>query len=1684
MGKLILVTLVAVAGLRAQTPAISAMMNGTAVARVAAPGDVVSIFGHDFGTVETTAVTVGRWPAQVLYAGPSRVVARLPRNLPSGPTTLLAAVEDRVSEPFKITIALRSNEPVLSRRSGVSPVWPAKNPGVPGGPSPALPRETSGAPSSTVAPLTTGGSPGIVYTCDPTVTAKSATACTVLNTTIAALYRNAFSNANAFIYITLGSTDLGQSDYSLNLATYTTFRNALIASATSANDHTAITGSVPAANPFNGEMMALPNGLSRALGLPVAGGMDSHGNLSGCTPGTAGCYDGIITVANNVGLYFRTGAITNSQFDFFTVAEHETDEILGTASCANFGCGTFPSYGGPPDLFRYSSNGARTTTPGANNSCSSSDSTNACFSLDGVHMLQQYNNLDNGDDLGDWAPTGCANTLVQDAELCSGVANVDISPTAEILVLDVIGYTLTSAGTGAVSSVTSTTANGTYGVGASLSIQVIFNESVTVTGAPQLALNSGGTAGYVSGSGSSTLTFTYTVAAGQNSARLDYASTGGLTLNGGTILGPGSSAVSLTLAAPGAAGSLSGSTNIVINTNPPAAVTVFSPAQGVTGVALNASLTWGAAGGATSYDVYFGTSPSPPFVANTATLSYSPSMNNGTTYYWKITSRNSNGATPSVIWLFTTAAVQAPAAVTVFSPAQGATGVALNTSLTWGAASGATSYDVYFGTSTSPPFVTNTAGLTYSPSMTAGTTYYWQITSRNAGGTTPSVVWLFTTVPAAPAAVTVFSPAQGATGVALNSSLTWGAAGRATSYDVYFGTSTTPGFVTNTMGLSYSPPSMAAGTTYYWYITSRNSGGTTQSALWLFTTATAVQPPAAVTVFTPAQGATGVAVNTSLTWGPASGATSYDVYFGTSTSPPFVMNTAGLTYTPPPMAAGTTYYWQITSRNAGGTTPSVLWLFTTATAVQPPAAVTVFTPTQGATGVAVTASLTWGAANGATSYDVYFGTSTSPPFVTNTTQLSYTPPAMAAGTIYYWQIASRNSAGATPSALWLFSTSTSGQAPGAVTVFSPAQGATGVSTSASLTWGAAGGATSYDVYFGASPSPPFATNTAGLSYTPASLAAGTTYYWQITSRNSAGTTPSAVWSFTTSATGQPPAAVTVFSPAQGASGVAINATLTWGAAGGATSYDVYFGTSVTPPFVTNTAGLSYAAPAMAGGTTYYWQITARNSAGTTPSAVWLFTTAATGQLPGAVTIFSPGQGVTGVPLNATLTWGASAATTSYDVYFGTSVNPPLIGNTTNLSFSPGALAPGTTYYWLTVSRNSAGTTASALWFFTTAAGQRFIPVAPCRIMDTRQAAGPFGGPAIFGGTTRNVPIPQSACNIPSTALAYSLNVTVAPPGPLDYLSIWPAGQTQPVVSTLNSLDGRIVANAAIVPAGTSGAISVFASDTTQAIVDINGYFAPASTSGSLSFYAVTPCRIVDTRGAAGQFGGPFLNGGSTRSFAIGSSPCGTLSGAQAYSLNITVVPHAPLQYLTTWPAGQSQPLVSTLNSLDGGIVANAAIVPAGTGGGVSFFVTNDTDLIVDINGYFAPPGGAGALSLYPLTPCRVADTRTAAAPFGGPSLGGNTSRSFTVPASACAVSATAQAYSLNVTVVPPNPLTYLTAWPSGVAQPVVSTLNSLAGKIVANAAIVPAGATPTGAVSIYVSNATDLILDINAYFGQ
>jgi hypothetical protein len=361
---------------------------------------------------------------------------------------------------------------------------------------------------------------------------------------------------------------------------------------------------------------------------------------------------------------------------------------------------------------------------------------------------------------------------------------------------------------------------------------------------------------------------------------------------------------------------------------------------------------------------------------------------------------------------------------------------------------------------------------------------------------------------------------------------------------------------------------------------------------------------------------------------------------------------------------------------------------------------------------------------------------------------------------------------------------------------------------------------------------------------------------------------------------------------------------------------------------------------------------------------------------------------------------------------------------------------------------------------------RFVPVTPCRLVDTRVSGG-FGGSRFAAGESRSIAIPSGSCSIPSTAAAYSLNVAVVPAAALAQLALYPAGIPRPETSTLLSPDGRIKSTAAIVAAGTGAAIEAYSSDPTDIVLDINGYFTADSTA--LQFYPVTPCRLVDTRLANSDLGGPIIPAGGTRTFPI-RGICNLPATAQAYAVNVAAVPTGSLGYLTAWPTDVTQPLVASLNAPTGAITANAAIVPAGTDGSINLYANDATHVVIDVNGYFAP-ASTGGLSFYALAPCRAVDTMLAA---GDASLA--------LRSSNCGLSSKAEAYALTATAMPDAALGYLTLWPTGVAQPLVATLNASDGAATSNAALVPAGTA--GSIKAYVTNTTRLILDMAGYFAR
>jgi uncharacterized repeat protein (TIGR01451 family) len=123
-------------------------------------------------------------------------------------------------------------------------------------------------------------------------------------------------------------------------------------------------------------------------------------------------------------------------------------------------------------------------------------------------------------------------------------------------------------------------------------------------------------------------------------------------------------------------------------------------------------------------------------------------------------------------------------------------------------------------------------------------------------------------------------------------------------------------------------------------------------------------------------------------------------------------------------------------------------------------------------------------------------------------------------------------------------------------------------------------------------------------------------------------------------------------------------------------------------------------------------------------------------------------------------------------------------------------------------------------------GESLFTLAPCRVLDTRDPAGPHGGPALAPGPARSFTI-SGSCGVPSSAKSVSINVTVTDPTVAGDLRIYPAGSTLPLASAINYGQGQTRANNMVVPIGTGGAIEVFAeqaSGTVNFILDVNGYF--------------------------------------------------------------------------------------------------------------------------------------------------------------------------------------------------------------------------------------------------------------------
>ena len=582
-------------------------------------------------------------------------------------------------------------------------------------------------------------------------------------------------------------------------------------------------------------------------------------------------------------------------------------------------------------------------------------------------------------------------------------------------------------------------------------------------------------------------------------------------------------------------------------------------------------------------------------------------------------------------------------------------------SLSWTGSSGATSYNVYRGTSSGgesgTPIATGLTGTSYTDSsVTNGSTYFYKVAAVNAAGTSgQSNEASATPEPSIPPAPATLLATPGNATVTLN----WTASSGATSYSVFRGTSSggegSTAIGTST-GTSYTDSSVTNGTTYFYTVKAVNTAGTSGSSIEASATPSAGAPPAPTNL-----AATGGNATVSLTWSTSSGATSYSVFRGTSSGgegSTAIGTSTGASYTDNSVTNGTKYYYTVKAVSSGGTSGAS----NEASATPTGGTTAVYQIDCGGGAVAPFVADEFFSAGNEFSSSATINTSgvtnPAPAAVYQTVRwnssFNYTIPGLTAGQSYTvrlhfceltWTAAGQRvfnvaingnsylsnfdifaTAGGQNKALVEQTTATAnssgqivisltqgsadnpeiagieidgsgggGTAPPAPTGLS----ATGGNASVSLTWSASSGATSYSVYRGTSSggegSTAIGTST-GTSYTDSSVTNGTKYYYTVKAVNSAGASGASNEASATPTAGVPPAPTNL-----AATGGNATVSLTWSSSSGATSYGVYRGTSSGGEGSTaigTSTGTSYTDSSVTNGTTYYYTVKAVSSGGT------------------------------------------------------------------------------------------------------------------------------------------------------------------------------------------------------------------------------------------------------------------------------------------------------------------------------------------------------------------------------------------------------------------------------------------------------------------------------------------------------
>jgi len=263
----------------------------------------------------------------------------------------------------------------------------------------------------------------------------------------------------------------------------------------------------------------------------------------------------------------------------------------------------------------------------------------------------------------------------------------------------------------------------------------------------------------------------------------------------------------------------------------------------------------------------------------------------------------------------------------------------------------------------------------------------------------------------------------------------------------------------------------------------------------------------------------------------------------------------------------------------------------------------------------------------------------------------------------------------------------------------------------------------YDIFFGiTSPPPLIVANQSVTNYDLGTLQSQTIYYWKIMSwDNQNASSEGPIWNFTTEWVNQPPYEPSDPYPNNGSTNVSIDVILNW--TGGdpdndSVTYDIYFGTTTTPPLISsNQTQNSYQPDTLNFNTTYYWIIIAwDNYNESTTGPLWSFTTKINNP-PYEPYNPKPDDESVNVDINSNIKWNGGdpdGDAVTYDIFFGKTYPPQLVvSNYTDTIYDPGTLELNTTYYWKIVAWDVYDTsTEGPEWSFTTTNTSNRPPTRP------------------------------------------------------------------------------------------------------------------------------------------------------------------------------------------------------------------------------------------------------------------------------------------------------------------------------------------------------------------------------------